>query len=99
MDDVDTLKEIANRLKINIPRIEKSSCILQISKLEHIVNIIIPIFNSIPLLTSKVQDFQCFEKAIATYLEIIEIEEKTKGTTPPRRIVRTFILVKNGTVN
>ena len=46
------------------PYLDKNSAVLQVTDFSQIVNIILPIFINIPLLTTKSIDFNCFAKAV-----------------------------------
>ena len=63
-DDINVLQEISKMLNVTSPFLDKNSAVLQITKLTDIINIIIPIFNEIPLLTIKSLQFNIFKEAV-----------------------------------
>lgn len=60
IDDVNTLKFIQEELKVGNVRTHKNQCSFTVSKHNDIVNILLPIFNRNPLLTTKAQSLDKF---------------------------------------
>jgi len=63
-DDLSALEYIKYMLGVGIIRIEGDSAIYIISKLKDLIEIIIPLFSTYPLLSTKHLDFESFKQAL-----------------------------------
>lgn len=64
IDDIATLQLIRNTLGVGVVKPEGNSCIYIVSSVSDLVNVILPIFTSFPLLSSKKLDLSDFVAAI-----------------------------------
>jgi hypothetical protein len=62
-DDLSSLEYIKYMLGVGLIRIEGDSAIYKISKLKDLIEIIIPLFSTYPLLNKKDLDFESFKQA------------------------------------
>jgi hypothetical protein len=63
-DDIATLYEIQSKLGVGSVWLEGDTAVYQIKSFEDIKNVIIPLFDLIPLLTTKVLDYHDFKAAV-----------------------------------
>lgn len=76
--DINILYQIQNFFKVGFvtSRDNKNICVYRVTKIEDLINIIIPHFNKYPLLTQKYSDFILFTKVV----EMINNKEHLKST-------------------
>lgn len=87
-DDLAALENIKTMLGVGVIRIESDSAIYIVSKLEDLRSVIIPIFITYPLLTTKSLDFLDFQKAI-------EIKHKSSTKKLTSKDLNSILTIKS----
>lgn len=78
-DDIKVLQEIATILNLLPPFLDGNSAVLQVTKLTHIVNVMVPVYTETALLTIKSVQFNLFKEAV--FIKNRSIIRKTPLTT------------------
>lgn len=68
-DDLDTLKEIKNKLNCGTIRRDRNAYVFIVYSLKDIETVIIPLFNNFPLMSKKYLDYLDFKKAFLIFKE------------------------------
>lgn len=89
IDDKPTLDCIKAVLGVGVVKIEKDSCIYIVSSISDLIDIIIPIFNKYPLLSTKTFYFNDFYRAILIKLNHL-------GTSLSKSSYDEIVRIKNG---
>jgi hypothetical protein len=83
VDDVKILEKICKILGVGRVSINGNSARYQVSNIEQILKVIIPIFKEFPLQTTKYLDFVCFEQAINIFASLAK-KKSAKGSLTQR---------------